>query len=407
MKLKSKLKQIHKSKHFQVLVVVVVLAVGMVVSKGLIMSKKKPKKTPPPVLAPLVNAISVKLESTQISVSGLGTVKPKTEVKIVPQVAGVIVKCHRDFANGGFFKANEPLVTIDQRDYQFAVESAEATVAREQVKLEQERAEAKVAQSEWDQLHPGTKPDSPLVLRKPQIAQAQAELHAAQATLDMANLNLKRTVLSVPFDGRITEESIDIGQYLTIGQPIATVYSTEVVEIVVPLPDRDLAWFDVPDRPNHIDPNNYEANLPIANVKADFAGAVWNWQGRVVRTHGRIDPLTREVYVVVEVKDPFETAGGQPPLTPGMFVRIEIKGKKLASVVRLPRHTVHNGNQVWIAKNNTLNIREVTIDRTDSEYAYITSGIAGGELIVTSPIDAVTEGMAIRTEITNINKEQE
>ena len=113
------LKQIHKSKYFQVLVVIGVLAVGVVAAKGLIMSKKKPKKTPPPVLAPLVNAISVNLESTQIVVSGLGTVKPKTEVKLVPQVAGVIVECHRDFANGGFFKANEPLVTIDQRDYQF------------------------------------------------------------------------------------------------------------------------------------------------------------------------------------------------------------------------------------------------------------------------------------------------
>jgi RND family efflux transporter MFP subunit len=407
MDLKSKLKQIHKMKHFQVLVVIVVLAVGLVASKGLIMSRKKPKKTRPPVLAPLVNAISVKLESTQITVSGSGTVKPKTEVKIVPQVAGVVVKCHRNFVNGGFFKANEPLVTIDQRDYQFAVESAEATVARAQVKLEQEQAEAKVAQSEWEQLHPGTKPDSPLVLRVPQIAQAQAELHAEQASLDKAKLNLKRTVLSVPFNGRIDEESIDIGQYVTTGQSIATVYSTEVVEIVVPLENRDLAWFDVPDRPNHIDPNNYEANLPIVDVKADFAGAVWSWQGRVVRTHGRIDPRTREVKVVVEVQNPFETSGGQPPLTPGMYVNINIKGKKLASVIRLPRHTVHNGNQVWIAKDDTLNIREVTIDRTDSEYAYITSGIASGELIVTSPIDAVTEGMAIRTEITNSNEKQE
>ena len=401
------LKQIQKSKYFQAIVVIVVLVVGLVVSKGLIMSKKKPQKTQPPILAPLVNAIRVKLESTQIAVSGLGTVKPKTEVKIVPQVAGLIVKCHRDFANGGFFKADEPLVTIDQRDYQFAVESAEATVARAQVQLEQEQAEAKAAKSEWEQLHPGEKPDSPLVLREPQIAQAQAELHAAQATLDKAKLNLKRTVLSVPFNGRVAEESVDIGQYITTGQPIATVYSTEVVEIVVPLPDRDLAWFDVPNRPNHIDSHNDKISSPEVDVKADFAGAVWSWQGKVVRTQGRIDPLTREVYVVVEVQKPFETTGNQPPLTPGMFVKIEIKGKKLVNVIRLPRHAVHNGVQVWIAKDDKLNIREVTIDRTDNEYAYITAGITGGELIVTSPIDAVTEGMAIRTQITNANEKQD
>jgi len=399
-----KLKQIYKSKYFQVLVVIVVLVAGMVVSKGLIMSKKKPKKTPPPVLAPLVNAMSVKLESTQIIVSGTATVKPKTEVKILPQVAGVIVKCHRDFANGGFFKADEPLVTIDQRDYQFAVESAEATVARAQVKLEQEQAEAKAAQSEWEQLHPGTKPDSPLVLRKPQIAQAQAELKAAQATLNKAELNLKRTVLSVPFNGRISEESIDIGQYITAGQAIATVYSTEVVEIVVPLQDKHLAWFDVPDRPGtHGSQTNGHYGSKV-DVIADFEGQTWKWQGNVVRTHGRLDPRTHMVNVVIEVQDPFGTSGGKPPLTPGMFVRIEIKGKKLASVVRLPRHTVHNGNEVWIAKDDTLDIREVTVDRNDRQYSYITSGIASGELIVTSPIDAVTDGMAIRTEIINSQK---
>ena len=401
------LKQIHKSKYFQVLVVILILAAGIVAAAGLILSKKKPQKSKPPVLSPLVNAISVKLESVQITVSGLGTVKPKTEVKIVPQVAGVIVDCHPDFANGGFFKANEPLVTIDQRDYQFAVESAEATVARAEVKLEQEQAEGKAARSEWEQLHPGTKPDSPLVLREPQIAQAQAELHAAQATLDMANLNLKRTVLSVPFNGRIAEESIDIGQYVTTGQPIATVYSTEVVEIVVPLEDRDLAWFNVIDRPNSHDSQKNGRYGSKVDVIADFAGQRWKWQGNVVRTHGRLDPGTHMVKVVVEVQDPFETAGDKPPLTPGMFVRIEIKGKKLMNVVRLPRYTVHNGNQIWIAKGDELRIREVTIDRTDSEYAYITSGIAEGELIVTSPIDAVTEGMSIRTKITNTNEKQD
>lgn len=394
-----KIKQICQSKYFQLVVVIAVLVLGIVALKVLVMSRKKPARKPRPVLAPLVNAERAEVENVQMSVLGFGTVMPKTVVKIVPQVGGVVVDCHADFANGGFFNANEPLITIEQDDYKFALKNSEASVVRAQVLLDVEQAQADAAILEWEQLHPGTKPDSPLVLREPQIAQAQAELKAAEANMEKAKLNLKRTVISLPFNGRIEQESIDIGQYVTVGQPVATVYSTDIVEIVVPLEDRDLAWFEVPYRNNgHSSKGDVNKDAEV-EVTADFAGKKWVWQGSVVRMHGRVDPLSRMVKVVVEVEKPFERNGGRPPLMPGMFVSIKIKGRKLNDVIRLPRHGVHNGNQVWVAFENKLNVREVTIDRTDSKYAYVTSGIYDGDLVITSPIDAVIDGMAIRVEV--------
>ena len=396
-----KIKELCKSKYFQLIIVVAVLALGILLSKALIMSRKKPEKIDRPVLAPLVNVERAKVENVQMSVTDFGTVKPKTVVKIVPQVAGLVVDCHEDFASGGFFSAGEALITIEQTDYKFAVNNAAAVVARAKVQLEVEQAQGNAARREWDQLHPNTKPDSPLVLRDPQIAQAQAELKSAEANLAKAELDLERTVISLPFNGRIEDESIDIGQYITKGQPVATVYSTDVVEIVVPLEDKDLEWFKVPYRSDRNSSKGDSNKGADVEVTAEFAGKSWVWQGNVVRMQGSVDPISRMVNVVVEVEKPFEVNDGKPPLMPGIFVSIEIEGRTINNVIRLPRHVVHDGNEVWVASEDKLNIRTVTIDRTANGYAYITSGLIDGDLVVTSSMDAVTDGMTIRVEVTS------
>jgi RND family efflux transporter MFP subunit len=325
-------------------------------------------------------------------------VQPKFEVNIVPQVAGIVVRCHPNFVNGGFFQAGEPLIVIDPRDYKLAVENAGSAVATAQVRLDQERAEAAVARQEWNQLHPNEEPTSPLVVREPQIRQAEALLQAATAQLAKANLDLERTTIAMPFPGRITQKSVDTGQYVTPGQSVAAVYSTEVVEIVIPLEDRELAWFEAPMGQSN-GTTGIEATSE-ADVFAEFEGTRHAWKGRVVRTQGRIDPVSRMVKVVVEVNKPFEISEGRPPLVPGMFAEVAIRGKAVQKVYRVPRHAIHNGNQVWVANSDKLVIRPVEVLRFDNQDAYLSAGLNDGESVVTTPLDIVSDGMAIRVEAT-------
>ena len=229
----------------QVVLFTLIVAIGLGIVITLKALRKPPAKKESQILAPLLNAQAVYAEDVQMVVFGPGTVEPKVEVQVVPQVSGRVVACHDDFVNGGFFKAHQPLVTIDQRDYKLAVENAESAVATDQVYIDRELAEAAVARQEWTQMNPEREPTSPLVLREPQIAEAKARLKASEARLATARLNLERTVISMPFDGRVAAESVDVGQYIMAGQAIATVYGTDVVEIVVPLQDRHLAWFDL------------------------------------------------------------------------------------------------------------------------------------------------------------------
>jgi RND family efflux transporter MFP subunit len=400
----------------RVLLIVLILAVGVIVLVLLKTLRKPPAKKESQILAPLLNAQAVYVEDVKMVVTGFGTVEPKVEVQVVPQVSGRVVSCHNDFVNGGFFKAGEPLITIDQRDYKLAVENAEAAVAADQVYLDKELAEAAVAGQEWAQLYPGTKPESALVLRGPQIAEAKAKLRASKARLATAQLNLERTVISMPFDGRIASESLDVGQYLMAGQPVATVYGTDVVEIVVPLEDRDLAWFDLPTSFNNTAGSSSVTGAQ-ASVTTDFAGARHTWAGRVVRAEGRIDSTSRMVNVVVEVANPFEmsdhsprlrpVAAGRPPLVPGMFVEVEIMGKPLKGAIPVPRYAVHNADEVWVARDGQLWIQKVEIARQDKNYTYVTTGLAGGAVIVTSPLEVVTNNMKIRTRLTDAETNKE
>ncbi|MBW8036070.1 MAG: hypothetical protein FVQ79_10675, partial [Planctomycetes bacterium] len=208
----------------QALIALLVLVAGVGIFKKLASMRKQPVKKPHVVSAPLLNGQKVHSESMQMVVKGFGTVRPKIEVKIVPQVAGMVIDCHEDFVNGGFFRAGEALITIDPSDYELAVENAAAAVSQAQVVLDKELAEQVVAFKEWAQLY-DSEPNSPLVRRDLQVNHAKAELKAARARLETSKLNLERTEIRVPFDGRISEESGDIGQFVTVGQTLATVYA--------------------------------------------------------------------------------------------------------------------------------------------------------------------------------------
>ena len=383
----------------QILLVIIILAGGVGLLKFLSSLRKPPAKKEQKIIAPLLNAEIFGAENMQVVIDDWGTVQPKIEVQIVPQVSGRVVELHDDFVNGGFFKADEPLVMIDQRDYILAVENAESAVAAAQVQLEQEQAEADVAKQEWELLNSDNEPSSPLVLRGPQIRRAKAQLKAAKAQLETAKLNLERTTISMPFNGRIASESVDPGRFINAAQSIATVYATDVVEIVVPLKDKDLAWFDVPVGYNRSDQSSNDPSGSEVVVSSDFAGARHTWPGRVVRMEGKVDPRSRMVNIVIEVADPFSHSNSRPPLVPGMFVNVAIKGKQLENVIRVPRYVVHNTNQVWVARNGRLNVREVKIVRTDTNYAYIVSGLEDGAVIITSPLDTVVDRMRIRTSL--------
>jgi RND family efflux transporter MFP subunit len=382
--------------HRQAATAAVLVLAGIAVLVGLVKLRKPPARSRPVELPPLVEVQPVTVEDVRMVVRGYGTVKPKVKVEVVPQVAGRVVHVHDEFLPGGFIEAGSSLLKIDPRDYELAVRQARAAVAEAEVRLETEQAEAEVARREWVELHGQAEPSSPLVLRRPQVQQAEAKLLSTRAVLAKAELDLERTDISLPLDVFVTEQAVDLGQFVSTGQRVGGAYGTEVMEIEVPLEDRELAWFDVGSGGIWGNPGAGSGRASEAIVTARLAGDTYSWRGSVTRTAARIDDTTRLIPVVVEVADPFDNSEGRPFLLPGTFVEVAIEGRLARNIIAVPRAAVRGRDRVWVCLDGQLHISRIDIIRHDKDLVYVTGGLADGDMIVLSSLDAATDGMAVR-----------
>ena len=268
-----------------------ILLVGVFGTIALMRSKPRVEKEEPEVIPPLVRVLSVQQQDVSLAVKAEGTVLPRTETSLAAQVAAAVVAVAPSFEVGGFFKRGEVLVTLDARDYEVAIERMKAQVAQARLRLVQEEAEAQVAAQEWRDL--GDVEPDPLVLREPQVAEARAALAAAEAELHKAQLDLERTRIEAPFAGRIRSKQVDLGQYLTPGQPVATIHAIDYAEVRLPVPDHELAALDLP-----LAYRDSEALAgPDVTLSANFRGERYHWPATIVRTEGELDARSRMHYL--------------------------------------------------------------------------------------------------------------
>ena len=288
------------------------------------------------------------------------------------------------------------MLSIDPRDYELALARTRAEVARAEHKLAREIAEAQVARREWRALGAGD--PSPLTSRALHVAEAKAALASAKAMMEQAAYNLARTRIHAPFAGRVRDEQVDFGQYVVPGEPIATIYAVDAAEIRLPIPDDELAFLDVSLSFQGDNPESQTG--PSVRLFATFAGKMHEWRGHIVRTEGEIDRKTRVVYAVVRVDDPYRRGEdpARPPLAVGMFVEAEIVGKVVEDVVVLPRTAMRGRDQVLIVDDESrVRFRTIEILRADHGQVIVQHGLIGGEKIIVSSLDAVVDGMNVRT----------
>ncbi|MBU0735606.1 MAG: efflux RND transporter periplasmic adaptor subunit [Proteobacteria bacterium] len=381
-----------KKRILQTILTLGLVALGALGMIKLTESKPQIKKQTVEVPLLIVRTMEVRTASQAVVVKGEGTVKPLQEIDLVPQVDGKVVYIAPSLINGGQFKKGEILLGIEPEDYQLAVTFAQSKVKSAESLLRMAEEESEAAREEWFQLYmddagKGKEPPA-LVLKQPQLAAAKAKLAADNADLKKALLNLERTKIKAPFDGRVEKEDVDLGQYVRPGEKLATIFSTDSAEIAVPLEDESLQWFHVPG----FTPGNGPGAK--TTVRARIAGRERSWKGRVVRAEGKLDEQTRMIRVVLRVDDPYAT---KPPLAMGLFVTVEIEGHNIPDMAIIPRSALHQGNVVWVVdRDGQLHYRKVKVVRIDGERVQISSGLQTGEQVAVSPLKTVTDGMKVR-----------
>jgi multidrug resistance efflux pump len=190
--------------------------------------------------------------------------------------------------------------------------------------LAEAEARTNQAREDWDRLgNAGDAPD--LVLRIPQLEAAKARIISTESTLRKAELDLERTQIVAPFAGRILRKLVDVGQVVSPNTQLAEIYATDVVEIRLPLRNRDLPFIDLPEAYRFADVSRVSGDH--VEIHSDLGGED-TWDAVLVRTEGAIDETARQLHVIAQIDDPFGRDNeDQAPLKIGQYVTAKLEGK--------------------------------------------------------------------------------
>ena len=331
-------------------------------------------------------------QSYRVRLQSYGTVQPRTRSMLVAQVGGQIVEINENVRDGGFFEKGDVLAQIDPRDYQADVQIAEATLADARQALAEAVARSEQAREDWERLGNEGEPTE-LVLRIPQLEAARARVASAQSALTKAQLDLERTSVVAPFAGRVIRKSVDVGQVVGQNTQIAEIYATDVVEIRLPLRNRDLGFIDLPESYRFVDSDDEDA--VDVTISSDLIGQE-QWDAKLVRTEGAIDQTARQLHVIAQIDDPFgRESEDRSPLKIGQYVTAEIDGKQLTDVLVIPNNTIYQGSYVYVVEDGVLRRRDLDIAWTNDTDAIIAGGLEAGDELVVTPLGQVTSGIRV------------
>ncbi len=366
----------------QLLLPALVLLVAVLLAAGLIVTGKPVQPSEPEPQAVAIKTVEAQPQTVQLLVTSQGTIEPRTQSDLIPEVSGTVVSMSLALVAGGEFKKNEPLLSIDTADYETALARSKAALARAE-------SQQKRAKREYQRLRKISTQklasEAQLENAESDYAVALANLEEARANRQQAQRNLGRTTIRAPYDGRVLSEAVDVGQFVSRGKTIATVYATDYVEARLPIADSQLAFLNLRNR--------QDDDKPIVTLSSRYAGKQLNWLGEVTRTEAAIDVKSRMLYAVVRVTP--EHNDGRVPLV-GQFVKAEIQGKSVTGVYRLPRAALRDNAKVLIvADDNTLESRDVNIVRFQRDEVLVDSGLRAGDQVSVSRRQTLAAGTRV------------
>jgi multidrug efflux pump subunit AcrA (membrane-fusion protein) len=321
------------------------------------------------------------------------------------------------FDESGFFRKDDALVQIDRRDYEVRIRRLEASLEATHAQL----AEAEKYLGRLDRLRESSAATEVEYDRSKatyDVAVARSAELAAQ--LEEAQNAFSDTTVVAPYDGCIRKKHADLGQFVTMGTPLADCFATDVVEVRLPVDDREFAFLGLP-----LGVSLPEDRSPEVTLEADFSGTVCRWKGTIVRTEAFVDPRSRMVYLVVHVRDPYRKRAknlsqnqsellpppnrsavvkgfgigfknGEQPLAVGMFVEATIDCPPIDGVVLLPEWCVsHDGKLFLIGPEGTLVQKVVEVVRREETWVVVRGDLEDGQRVCATQLANPLEGMRV------------
>ena len=359
---------------------------ALAMAVALHLAKPKPTRAEVTLASVAVQTQNLQSETVFLQVNSQGNVTPRTRTSLVSEVSGTVLEVSDKFVVGGKFSRGDILLEIDPTDYKVALERSEALLKGAEAQLIFEKARSAQAKKEWEFTGRPLEEAPSLSLRIPFLAEAEANLAQAKAEVERARVKLNKTIIKAPYDGIVYRKNADIGQYVTIGIPLAETFAIDFVEVRLPLSEQDLSMMDDSDFTDNL----YGKDVIL---RGQVNGRNASWIANAERFERVIDEVNRSQYLVARVDDPYKPSN---PLYVGTFVTAEFKGRQLNNVFKLPRSGLIKGNRVGtVDANDQLRLLDVEIIHADDEYYYVT-GLSSELAVVVSSLGTPVDGLKVQ-----------
>ena len=365
----------------------------MAICIWLFATRPEPRKWPQRESIPEVEVQRMVPVDYQVLLDSQGTVQARTESNLLPEVQGRVLAIGANFRAGSFFEKGEILLEIDPSDYETDVVVAQAALAQAELALEEERAEFDIARQNWE-TSGNTGAPTAFALREPQLRLAEANVASARARLERAKLNLERTRVVAPYDGRILDKNVDVGQVVSGNTVLARIYAVDYAEVRLPLSERQLQFLELSEafRGESTDPGE----APKVYLTWELGRQQYEWIGRLVRSEGAIDTASRQLFVVAQVDDPYGRTSEGIPLKVGSFVQARIEGRLLEKRFVIPREMYRKNEYVlMVSREKTLERRGLDIEWSTETDLVVANGMRPGDLLCLTPINFPVDGMKV------------
>ena len=391
-------------------------------SKANVRKEESNASAQPPVVEGVTTAAAIKRELPRFF-EATGSLAGDQQTDVAPQTSGKVVALGVDI--GSYVKRGQMLVRLDDAEMKLRVDQAAAQV--EQAKAAVRQAEEKIglrsgqafdpnrvaevaaAKVSFDLAEKNLKRAEKLIesgdvsrsffdeqrARRDQLKEqyevalaqarqnyagvdvARTNVANAQAALALARKSLSYAVIPAPLDGFVAERTADLGEYVSPQQKVVTIVRTNPLRIRIDIPEQAISEVKV-------------------GQSVSITTSAWpdkNFAGRVARIAPNVSATSRTLTVEAEI----ENSGGA--LKPGQFATVRILQERAEPAVLVPARAVISEagvSRVYVIKDGHAEQRLVQTGQTDGDLIEIRSGIAVDELVATSNLEQLSDGIAVK-----------
>ena len=336
-----------------------------------------PPRTPPPI--PVVVA-QAEQGDIGVYVTGLGTVTPLNTITVTTRVDGQLMAVK--YKEGERVRQGDPLVEIDPRPFQVALEQAEAQLVKDQAALHNAQIDLKRYE---ELITKNAVSQQILQTQRATVAQAEAAVTNDQATIAGAKLNLIYCHITAPISGRIGLRLVDPGNFVSAAAatPLLVITQTQPISIIFTIPEQALASVRAPLR----------AGKTLSVDAIDRNGQQILAKGRLTTLDNQIDQTTGTLRLRATVPNTDDA------LFPNQFVNARMLVQEKRGVTLIPNAAVQRNAQatfVYVVNpDQSVAIRNVTLGTVDDERSQVVMGIQPNELVVTKGVDRLQAGSRV------------